>query len=378
MPPSPDDAARAEFLARFGREPDGVVRAPGRVNLIGDHTDYNDGFVLPMAIDRSLSVAFGRRSDGEVVVVSDGEIARFGIDAVEHGPPPWSEYVRGVAWSLTASRPAAGWEGVIVSDIPTAAGLSSSAALEIAVAMVFDHLAGGGTPRMDLALAAQRAEREWVGMDCGIMDQMSVAMARSGHALLIDCRDLAYEHVAIPDAVRFVVLDTSTRRELVSSAYNERRAACERAARLLGVPTLREADRAAVEGASAVLDPVDLRRARHVVTENERVLAAADCLRAGDVDRLGALMYESHTSLRDDFSSSSTELDAIVDVAMAAPGCLGARVTGAGFAGCAIAAVTPSDLERFARLVFDGYTAATGITPQIYVCAAADGAKISN
>lgn len=365
-------------MGRFGREPDGVVQAPGRVNLIGDHTDYNDGFVLPMAIDRSLSVAFGRRSDGEVVVVSGGEIARFGLASIDHGPPPWSEYVRGVAWSLTATDPTAGWEGVIVSDIPTAAGLSSSAALEIAVGMVFDHLAGGGTPRMDMALAAQRAEREWVGMDCGIMDQMSVAMARSGHALLIDCRDLAYEHVAIPDAVRFVVLDTSTRRELVSSAYNERRAACERAARVLGVPTLREADRDAVEVASAVLDPVDLRRARHVVTENERVRAAADCLRAGDVDRLGALMYESHTSLRDDFSSSSTELDAIVELAMAAPGCLGARVTGAGFAGCAIAAVAPTALERFGRLVFDGYTTATGITPQIYVCNAADGATISS
>lgn len=367
MPPSAEASARAEFEQRFGSSPDFVAVAPGRVNLIGDHTDYNDGFVLPMAIDRSLTIAAKPRTDRSVRVHSLGETAEFGLDPVRHGPPSWSEYLRGVAWSHAPAAESPGWDGVISSTIPAGASLSSSAAIEVAAAVVFDHLAGAVTDRTEMALAAQRAEREWVGMECGIMDQLTVARATADHALLIDCRSLETDNVPLPDHVVFVVLDTGTRRELTSSPYNDRRAACERVADALGVDALRDVDLETLERDSDGIDPADVRRARHVVTENDRVRRATDALRGGDIAGFGALMTESHISLRDDFESSNAELDAMVRAALRA-GALGARVTGAGFAGCAVAAVDAAGLDDFIAATASGYADATGRTPELYPC----------
>ena len=378
MPPSAEDAARASFTARFDTDPEGVAVAPGRVNLIGDHTDYNDGFVLPMAIDRSLAIAFRSRSDGTVHVVSGDETAEFALDPPSHGVPPWSEYLRGVAWAHASAASSAGWDGVIASTIPAGASLSSSAAIEVATALVFDHLAGEQTDRTELALAAQRAEREWVGMECGIMDQLSVAASTEGHALLIDCRSLTTEDVPIPDYVVAVVLDTSTRRQLTESPYNDRRAACERVAAQLGVAALRDLDAATLTTRWDELDPVDGRRARHVLSENQRVLEAAAALRSGDIDTVGRLMTESHRSLRDDFESSSPALDAMVEAALDSPGCFGARVTGAGFAGCAVALVEAVQTDAFIAATTDRYTAATGLTPELYPCRPSGSAFVTD
>ena len=377
MPQSAEATSRAIFEQRFGAAPDAVAVAPGRVNLIGDHTDYNDGFVLPMAIDRALAVAFRRRPDRIVRVVSDGDEATFDLDDLAHGDPSWSEYLRGVAWAYPAARRSAGWDGVIASSIPAGAGLSSSAALEIATAMVFDHGAGASTARTEMALAAQRAEQQWVGTACGIMDQLTVATGRAGHALLLDCRTLEVQHVPLPDDVAFVVLDTSTRRELTTSLYNDRRAACERVADRFGVPALRDLSLEDLVARWADLDSVDARRARHVLTENRRVIDAAAALAAGDVARFGSLMVESHASLRDDYESSSDELDAIVEAALESPGCVGARVTGAGFAGCAVAAVAAGDLDAFMVEAADTFARMTGLEPELYPCAPSGPARLA-
>jgi galactokinase len=291
-----DAAERAVALFRscYGGDPEIVVRSPGRVNLVGDHTDYNDGFVLPMALDRALWVAARGRSDHTLRITSESEAAAvIHLDHPEHRRGQWTEYVVGVAWSLAAARhPTPGWEGAVASDVPVGAGLSSSAALELAVARMFAAFSGSPWDGIAMARAAQRAENEWVGMACGIMDQLIVATAEEGTALLIDCRTLERAAVPLPADVDVLVVDSGTRRSLVASAYNERRSACERAAATLGVAALRDADLAAVEGAP--LDAVTLRRARHVVEENRRVLELVERLRTGDVVVAGRLMLESH------------------------------------------------------------------------------------
>jgi galactokinase len=257
--------------------------------------------------------------------------------------------------------------------VPIGAGLSSSASLELAVAVVFDTLANGDRDPVRLALTAQRAEREWVGMECGIMDQLSVAAGTRGHALLIDCRSLDIEHKPVPTDAVFVVLDTTTRRELTSSAYNQRRATCERAAAALGVASLRDVGLADLDAAKTSLDDLAWRRVHHVVHENDRVLAAAAAMERGDVGALGRLMTASHQSLRDDYEASSPELDAIVSAALDAPGCLGARMTGAGFGGCAVALVEQAGLDAFTPDVVARYGDETGLTAETYACVPAAG-----
>ena len=375
--PTADARARALFEATFGITAEGVARAPGRVNLMGDHTDYNGGFVLPIAIDRDTHFAFRPRADTLVRIVSElGEPAEFDLADLSHGDPPWSEYVRGVAWAM-AAHCMNGWDGAVASDVPLGAGLSSSASLEIATAEIV--ASGSKRPRDPLAMAqaAQRAENDWVGMECGIMDQLSVAASVEGSALLIDCEELSFEAIPVPDDVAFVVLDTSTRRQLTSSAYNERRATCERAADHLGVASLRHVDIEDLDRVIASLDDVTRRRVRHVVTENDRVAKAAVALSAGDLDRFGRLMNESHASLRMDFESSTPELDAIVEVATSLPGCFGARVTGAGFGGCAIAAVAARFVDEFEASLHDGYAHRTTLDSQTFVCRPAGGSTLS-
>jgi galactokinase len=367
------------FVQRFGMTPSFVVRAPGRVNLIGEHTDYNDGFVLPLAIDRAVWIALRPRADRHVQVSSldFADSAIFSLDAIENTGAGWAEFVKGVAWVLhEAGHRLHGWEGVIAGDVPVGAGLSSSAALELAVARTFAAVSDLPWEPAAMARLGQRAENEWVGVRCGIMDQMISAAGRAGHALLIDCRTLHTEAVPFPLETTVVVLDTATRRGLVDSAYNERRGRCEAAARAFGVSALRDVTPERFEAESMQLDATTRRRAGHVVTENQRTLQAAEAMRRGDAALLGRLMNASHESLRDDFAVSSRELDVMVECGRAHPACLGIRMTGAGFGGCAVALVRAEQAEAFKSTVAAAYQAATGIAPALYVCAATDGAAV--
>ena len=367
------------FHRHYSQDPAVVVRAPGRVNLIGEHTDYNDGFVLPMAIDRAVWIALRPREDGTIRLHSlDFEqTAEFVLDALQHENAGWGEYVKGVAWALQEARyDLRGWEGIVAGDVPVGAGLSSSAALELATARAFAAVAGWPWDVATMARLAQRAENRWVGVNCGIMDQMISAGGVAGHALLIDCRSLATEAAPLPPGTVVAVLDTNTRRGLVDSIYNERRRQCEAAARFFGVPALRDVTLAEFEARAEALDPITRRRARHVIGENERTLQAAAAMRQGDAGALGQLMNASHASLRDDFEVSSYELNMMAEAAQAESGCFGARMTGAGFGGCAVALVAEVAAEAFARSVAQQYQAITGLAPDVYICEATDGANV--
>ncbi len=367
----------ATFEQHYGAKPAFIVRAPGRVNLIGDHTDYNDGFVLPMAIDRAVWMAIRPRADGQVRVLSldfDDTFA-FALDAMQKAEASPAEYVKGTAWALQgAGYRLTGWEGVMQGDVPIGAGLSSSAALELATAAAFAAVSGLEWQPAQMAKLAQKAENQWVGMNCGIMDQMISAAGEAGHALLIDCRSLDTYPAPIPDGTAVVVLDTGTRRGLVDSAYNERRAQCEAAARWFGVPALRDVTMGDFEARSSALDALTRKRARHVIGENDRTEHARQVMREGDAVAMGALMNASHSSLRDDFEVSSDALNAIVECAQGHSACYGARMTGGGFGGCAVALVRADGVTAFVETVARDYQAATHHTPQIYICEATAGA----
>jgi galactokinase len=374
----PTHRALRLFRKAFGGEPDALVRAPGRVNLIGEHTDYNEGFVLPAAIDRDLCIAIRVRSDGLVDVRSEGHEGHvIALDRFEDKTEGWGGYVQGVAWALAeAGHRPAGWDGAIASDIPVGAGLSSSAAIELATARAFATASGIEWDPTPIAKLCQRAENVWVGVACGLMDQLASARGRRDNAILLDCRSLELEWVPIPHRASIAILDTGTRRELQSSAYNERRRECEEAAAALGVRSLREVSAADLRSGSTETSSPVWRRARHVVTENDRTVAAAEAMRAGDAESMGRLMNESHASLRDDFAVSSEALDAIVEAARVADGCFGARLTGAGFAGCAVALVDRSAVADFERVISNAYAQATGRTCTVYLCRASDGASV--
>ncbi len=367
------------FTRRFGRTPRWVVRAPGRVNLIGEHTDYNDGFVLPLAINRAIWIALEPRQDRQVLVHSCDfhEDGQFALDGLTNHKSGWLEYLKGVAWSLhDAGHSLAGWQGVVQGDVPLGAGLSSSAALEMATARAFAAVGSIDWQPAAMARLGQRAENRWVGVNCGIMDQLISAAGQEDHALLIDCRSLAGRSVPFPPGTAVVVLDTSTRRGLVDSAYNERRAQCEAAARFFGKPALRDVDTDLFQRRAGELDPVTRRRALHVITENQRTVEAAEAMTRGDVRSLGQLMNASHVSLRDDYEVSSDALNAMVECALAAPGCYGARMTGAGFGGCAVAIIEARRADEFVAAVTAPYQKRTGHSPAIYVCRATNGAEV--
>ncbi len=368
-----------DFRKRFGAAPTVVVRSPGRVNLIGEHTDYNDGFVLPIAIDREVWIALRPRDDRRVSVHSldYGASLSFELGPISHSGTEWVEYVKGVAWALQeAGHTLKGWEGVMSGEVPRGAGLSSSAAVELAVQRAFATVSGLAWKPSEMALLGQRVENKWIGVNSGIMDQMIVAGGRQNHALLIDCRSLELQPVPVPAGAVVIVLDTGTRRGLVDSAYNERRSQCEEAARFFGVKALRDVDARTFSARQNELDPLVRRRARHVITENDRTVQAAEAMRAGDLTRLGQLMDASHASLRDDFEVTNDALNTIVTLARAQPGCFGARMTGAGFGGCAVALVSPERSEAFVQTINEKYKQTTGNTPQCYVCQAADGASV--
>ncbi|MDQ1491632.1 MAG: galactokinase [Actinomycetota bacterium] len=380
------DAVTAAFVERAGRRPDGVWRAPGRVNLIGEHTDYNDGFVLPVAINRSVVVAAARRADDGFRCWSSRNGAGGCVGPVRRpsdiGPgrsTGWSAYAEGMAWVLRDQGLAVpGVDLMVHADLPAGAGLSSSAALEAAVGLALTELAGASADRVALALAGQRAENEVVGMPCGIMDQMAVLLGRAGHALFLDTRSQHTELVPFDPAalgLTLLVLDTRVKHTLAGSPYAERRRACERAAEVLGVAALRDVTLAELEAAAAAgrLDEVTFRRARHVVTENDRVLDVVAALRAGDLEPVGPAMAASHRSLRDDYEVSCAELDVAVESAVGA-GAVAARMTGGGFGGSALALVPVAGADTVASAVADAFAANGFAPPAVFAVAVSDGA----
>jgi galactokinase len=372
-----------EFRRRFDGEPL-VMRAPGRVNLIGEHTDYNDGFVLPIAIDHDVRFAVRARPDRKVRLYSlnfDSE-TEFDLDHIERDTEHrWGNYVRGMAVELMQDgRLLHGMEGVVEGNVPLGSGLSSSAAIEVAAGLAFLATSKEVVEPRDLALMAQSAEIQYMGVRCGIMDQFVSRMGFPGHALFLDCRTLDYELVPIEqkDYV-FVATDSRQSRELAGSAYNERRAQCEEAVRELSrtapsICALRDVTLEQLEQAKERLDPIVYCRARHVVTENARVLAAVAALKSGDLPRFGELMNESHESLRDDYEVSSPALDSLVAAAREVEGCLGSRLTGAGFGGCTVSLVRKDRIEAFREHVSRTYREDCDLEPYFYVTAAAAGA----
>jgi len=378
------DAARihAKFVSRFNSAPTLIVRAPGRVNLIGEHTDYNDGFVLPAAIDRATFIAASPRTDKRVrVLAADlNEEDEFGIDQIERsGMRPWSNYIRGMIKSLLAAGHVInGADMVVASSVPRGAGLSSSAALEVATGYVFQLFHNLNILGEELALMAQATENHFVGVNCGIMDQFIVTLGQANHALLIDCRDLNYQAVPLPTGVSVVICDSHIERTLAGSAYNQRRAECDQAVEILkqslpGIKALRDVTSAQLQEHGHLLSPVVRQRARHVISENERVIAGVSTLQAGNVAEFGRLMNASHASLRDDYAVSIPEMDALVAAAQRVSGCYGSRLTGAGFGGCTVSLVANEAVERFRHEVAAAYLANTGRSATIYVTQAADG-----
>ena len=348
------------------------MRAPGRVNLIGDHTDYQDGLCLPMAIDREVVIRASRRGDGIVVARSDAiagivEMPADGYREPRGVQPGWGRSVAAILRLLSQpDRPAIGFDAEVTSTIPVGSGLSSSAAFAVATVIVASEIGGFDTSPESIAWIARAAEQAATGVLCGVMDQMASVFGRAGHALLLDCATLEVEPVALPDSVAVVVLHTGVARRLEDSAYAQRRAACEAAAARIGVATLRTAD----------LDQVaDDPFARHVVSENRRVLDFVAALRAGDLDRCGQLMGSSHASLRDDFRVSTPELDALVD-ALVRAGAYGARLTGAGFGGCVVGLVPAEAAVDAVAAAGASYRSATGLTPTPILVRAVDGAGL--
>jgi galactokinase len=384
--PLPDllDRLAAAYPGLAGRRADaGLVRAPGRVNLIGEHTDYNDGLVLPAAIDREIRIAYVPTDDGRVALTraDTGEAAAMATDESRAADGSWFDYVAGVAGELRGAGFAiGGLRGIVDSTLPMNAGLSSSAALELAAAWaLLDDGAAAADP-LRLAQLAQRAENGYVGVNCGLMDQFASACAVSGSAMLFDCRSLEYRPVAIPAGLRLVVCHSGSSRRLGGSDYNMRRSQCEAGVAALArthpeIRSLRDVTPELLEAAAADLDPVVLRRCRHVVAENERVLATVAALEAGDLAAVGEAFAAGHASCRDLFEISSAELDALVEVANGVPGVVAARMTGGGFGGCTVNLVEPDAVDRLRTAVETEYAARTGLTPMVLPVEAVAGAS---
>lgn len=380
---------RHAFLKHFAAEPEIIVRAPGRVNLIGEHTDYNDGFVLPCGIDREVFIAADSRSTNgkiELYSLEYEQSDEFSVSEIEHTQTAeWSNYVRGVVeLAKKSGANPKGFRALISGNVPQGAGLSSSAALEVAVATLLNTLCHLSMNGKEIALLAQKAENEFVGVKCGIMDQFASALAQADSALMIDCRDLSYASIPLNLArhsVSLVITHTGVTRGLVSSKYNERRAECDEAVRILknhsgakNISSLRDVDPAMLKDCWKHLPENVAKRARHVVSENERVKEAAECLKQGQLSRFGELMIESHESLKNDYEVSCAELDTLVSLSLKAPGVLGARMTGAGFGGCTVALVKQESVQDFIDKVLPHYETQTGKKPITYVCQAAAGA----
>jgi galactokinase len=378
-------AVRAAFRAATGHDPEVVAFAPGRVNLIGEHTDYNEGFVLPAAIDRRVAIA-ARHAPGDTFTLHAldlGERCTFSRVRLERDPAhPWADYFKGVVWALTiAGIEAPTCEAAVTGDLPRGAGLSSSAAYEVAALVALRALGGLPLASLDVAKLAREAENGFVGVACGIMDQMASTFGAAGRALLLDCRSLAHQAVEIPPGLKIVVVNSGVHHALASSEYNKRRAECEEGVRLLsslraGLRSLRDVEPDDEARIFSKLPPLVRKRCRHVVSENARVLETVKALRAGDTAKLKTLLAASHFSLRDDYEVSCPELDVLVELALAQPACHGARLTGAGFGGCTVNLVDAAAVDSFSDGVASGYQARIGRAPEIYVFEPSAGAGI--
>ncbi len=371
----------AAFTEMTGKAPEKLIQAPGRVNLIGEHTDYNDGFVLPCAIDYQAMVAASPRSDNIVRVVAvdyQNQVNEFAISQpIEFEPEHmWVNYIRGVIACLLAKGfEFSGADIAVSGNVPQGAGLSSSAALEVVMGQTFKVLYQLDISQQQLALIGQQAENEFVGCNCGIMDQLISAEGEQNHALLIDCRSLETQAVTMPEDMAVVIINSNKKRGLVDSEYNTRRQQCEAAAKGLGVASLRDVSEALFAEKSACLEPIVAKRARHVVTENARTLAAAEALKANDMAKLSLLMEQSHASMRDDFEITVAEVDCLVDMVKHVIGNAGGvRMTGGGFGGCVVAVVPPALVDTVCQVVAQQYQAKTGLKESIYVCKAMPGA----
>ncbi len=382
---------RAAYEERFHEPPLGIARAPGRVNLIGEHTDFNDGWVFPAAIQRAVFLAFGPLPESKLEIsaldISEGvslplPSATGEAEEQAHAFPDWARYPAGVAWALARSgRTVSGLRGVFSSTVPIGSGLSSSAALEVAFAVAFQSTGGWIASKMELARACQQAEHAFTGVRCGLMDQFASLHGKEGCALLLDCRSLEFEEVPLPDSCALVIADTRVRHQLGQSGYNLRREQCEQAAAILSqkfpnVRTLRDVTPEMLRVEESRLPREVRMRAEHVVEECARTVQMADALRRGDLARAGELMNESHASLRDLYQVSVPELDAMVEAARSIQGCYGARLTGAGFGGCTIQLVQQERVGEFASVLSEAYRRATGIEPEILSGRPADGAGI--
>jgi galactokinase len=398
MPSNPEEIALEAFAGAFGGTPTALGRAPGRVELLGNHTDYNGGLVLAAAIDR-FTVVVGRAIKGREAKVQSsnfGEVETFEIDSLQPGQPSesWGRYVRGVTWIMNQwpGPLSDGFEVALKGDVPIGAGLSSSASLQAAFAIFLvasgltrlsiEFLRDFELHRMELAHALRRSENEYVGVASGLLDQFSTLFGRAGHAFVLDCRSLDYEILPLGDpSPAIVVCDSKTSRRLADGQYNRRRAECERVVEHFqkkrqerSINQLRDITLDELRDEWSTLDPVGRLRARHVLTENDRVVAGVKALRSSDLIAFGALMSASHASSRDDFENSSPALDALFEAAEESPGFLGGKLSGAGWAGCTVNLVRTEDAEAFADSIKTGYDRRTGLIPDVHICHAADGA----
>lgn len=378
---STPNALETLFRESYGTSPR-IFRAPGRVNLIGEHTDYNDGFVMPVAINFDTWIAIGERADRTLHTRSvdfEGTVD-LPLDGLAGAPRGhWSDFVRGVAAVLQGSgRHLSGANLLIQGNVPIGAGLSSSASLEVATALALLGSSHSSVPPLDLVKMCQRAEHEFVGTRCGIMDQFIAVFGQSGRALMLDCRSLNYELLAIPEDARLIICNSMVRHNLAAGEYNRRRADCERGVSILRkhlahVTALRDVSLFDLETHREELPEVIYRRCRHVISENQRVLDAANALRANDLEKFGQLMRESHRSLRDDYEVSCRELDLLVAIASECKGVYGSRMTGGGFGGCTVTLATSQSAEEVQETISTRYRQKTRITPAIYLCSASQG-----
>ena len=379
------------YREKFGQAPVHIARAPGRVNLLGEHVDYNDGFVLPAAIDRATYVAFSpTEADHSMLWAMDlNQGASFSPESIpsktqadDSRLPEWTLYPAGVMWALKEGNlKTPNINAVFASNVPQGSGLSSSASIEMAFTIVWQTLGGWTLPPMQRALLGQKAENQYVGVNCGIMDQFASACGVENKLLLLDCRSLAWKTIPLPENVSIVIADTTVRRKLTTGEYNKRRAACEEAVQLLkrdlpNIQSLRDVSVEDFNRLAGKLPEVVSKRARHVVEEIERSQQAEALLEAGNVQRFGELMNECHASLRDLYEVSCPELNTMVNVAQSLDGCFGARLTGAGFGGCTVNLVANENIEIFAQELAKGYEAETGLHPEIYISHASNGAEL--
>ncbi|NOI56313.1 galactokinase [Vibrio coralliilyticus] len=376
-------AVKASFKQVLNYQPSHIIQAPGRVNLIGEHTDYNDGFVLPCAINYQTVVAAAKRDDSRVRVIAvdyDNQVDEFDLteEITFQQDKMWANYIRGVVkFLLQRGYDIQGADLAVSGNVPQGAGLSSSAALEVVIGQTFKVLYNLEMTQAEVALNGQQAENEFVGCNCGIMDQMISAEAMENHAMLLDCRSLETQPVSMPEDVAVMIINSNKQRGLVGSEYNTRREQCETAAQRFSVKALRDVTIEQFNEQSDMLDDVVAKRARHVITENDRTLEAADALRTNDLKRMGELMAQSHASMRDDFEITVFEVDTLVEIVKSVIGEQGGvRMTGGGFGGCIVALVPPSLVDKVTEAVENQYHAATGLKESIYVCQAKSGAGL--